>query len=168
MARSCLCCAHPDRDSIDAAIVAHAESLPVIGERYGISSESVRRHRDNHLSPSLRALRVQVQDDKRAALVDRIETLIVRGEAMFSDAAGAGQSAQALNILRELRAQIELLGKATGELDDRPQVTINLLTHPEVLAALNVVYTELADLPDVRQRIAARLQPDRLAIEAAP
>jgi len=43
---------------------------------------------------------------------------------------------------------------------------VNLLSSPEILAALNVVYSELADLPERRQRIAARLQPERLQLEA--
>ena len=68
--------------------------------------------------------------------------------------------------MRELRGLLDLLGRVTGEIrDQQPTVTINLLTHPEVLAALNVVYGELPRCPRYGS-IAQRLQPERLQLEA--
>jgi hypothetical protein len=165
LARHCTCCVHPERDSIDAALVC-GDSVRTIGSRFGVSPDAVSRHSRNHLSAALAGMRTQEQADRRATLLDSIETLIERAETLYNAASAEGKAAQALDVLKELRLQLELLGKATGELDDRPQVTVNLLSSPEILAALNVVYAELADQPDVRQRIAARLQPERLQIEA--
>ena len=138
----------------------------MIAERFGVGKDAVRRHRDNHLSAALVGMRTAAQEDRRATLLDRIETLIERAETLYSAAAEEGKSSQALAVLKELRELVRLLGQATGELDDRPQVTVNLLSSPEILAALNIVYSELVAYPDVRQRIAERLQPERLQIEA--
>jgi len=165
MARACTICQHPARDSIDAALVS-LEPMNVIAERYGVGKDAVRRHRLRHLSAALAGMRTAEQEDRRATLLDRIETLIGRAETLYSAAAEEGKSSQALAVLKELRELVRLLGQATGELDDRPQVTVNLLSSPEILAALNIVYSELVAYPDVRQRIAERLQPERLQIEA--
>jgi len=165
MARACTICEHLHRDSIDAALVS-GEPMNVIAERYGVGKDAVRRHRLRHLSPALAAMQTAEQEDRRATLLERIETLIERAETLYNAASAEGKSSQALAVLKELRELVRLLGQATGELDDRPQVTVNLLSSPEILAALNVVYSELADHPDVRQRIAARLQPERLQLEA--
>jgi len=165
LARHCTICEHVERDSIDAALVC-GEPMPAIAKRHGVSRSAVQRHAKRHLSPALTALQTAEQTDRRATLLDRVEGLIARAEALYSAATEDGKSAQALAVLKELRELVRLLGQATGELDDRPQVTVNLLSSPEILAALNVVYSELADHPDVRQRIAARLQPERPQIEA--
>jgi hypothetical protein len=68
-----------------------------------------------------------------------------------------GHPSTALAALRELRGQLELLGKATGELNDRPQVTINLLSSPEWLSVRSVIFSSLADYPDARAALSGRL-----------
>jgi phosphoenolpyruvate carboxylase len=165
MARICTICAHPACDSIDAALVS-GEPMNVIAERYGVGPDAVRRHRQRHLSEALIAMQSAEQAERRATLLDRVEGLIERAETLYAAASQEGKSAQALSVLKELRELVRLLGQATGELDERPQVTVNVLSSPEILAALNVVYSELADHPELRQRIALRLQPERLQLEA--
>ncbi len=162
MGRVCTICQHPERDAIEARLVS-GDSSYAIAEAFGVGASAVQRHHANHTSPALAAMETQAALDRKATLLDRIETLIERAEAMFATAASAGQSSQALNVLRELRALLELLGKATGELREQPAVAINLLTMPEVSAAIGVVYRELADQPALRRRIAERLQ-----LEAGP
>lgn len=157
MGRRCTICTHAERDEIDRRIVS-GSSYQAIHREFDVGAEAVRRHHDAHLSPALAALAAQREEEEAAGLVARVEALIGRAEILFNAASEDGKAAQALNVLRELRALMELWGRATGQLDDRPQVTVNLLTAPEVVAAIGVVMAELADLPERRQRIAERLQ----------
>ena len=166
MARQCHCCVHPERDSIDAALVC-GESQKVIAERYGVGRSAVQRHARRHISPALAAMQVEREAEATNTLLRRTERLIERTERLLQAAEQDGKVSAALAAVRELRGLLDLLGRVTGEIrDQQPTVTVNLLSSPEILAALNVVYAELADLPDVRQRIAARLQPERLQLEA--
>ena len=156
MARACTGCSHPDRDSIDAELVC-GTPLSEIARRFHVGANSLRRHRDRHLSEAIVGMITQEQTDRRTSLLDRIEKLIERAEAMFNEAAASGKFDQSLNALKELRLQLELLGKATGELDTRPQVTLNLQASPEWIAVRAAVFAALADYPDARAQVSSRL-----------
>lgn len=168
MARACTICEHPDRDSIDAALVC-CESQKVVAERYGVGKDAVRRHRLRHLSPALAAMQVEREQADKTTALEEIRDIISSMKRILAAAEQEGKPTLALSAAAGLGAQIERLAKLTGEWrDQQPIVTFNLLSSPEILAALNVVYSELVDHPDVRQRIAARLQPERLQLEAGP
>ena len=92
-----------------------------------------------------------------APLTDRIESLIERCEVMFTAASGEGRTAQALAIVKELRACLELSGKATGELTTTPAVSINLQTSPEWQQVRGVILAALLAYPDARNAVAGRL-----------
>ena len=156
MARVCTICSHPERDSIDAELVCGTR-MSEIARRFHVGVDAVRRHKLHHLSEALTGVIVQEQVDRRASLLDRIERLIERAEAMFNEAAASGKFDQSLNALKELRLQLELLGKATGELDTRPQVTLNLQASPEWIAVRAAVFAALADYPDARAQVSSRL-----------
>jgi len=156
---ACTCCTHKNRADLDAAIVA-GESVRSIGRRFDVSPWAVSRHHTNHMSAAL----VAVSADAGATLVARIEVLIGNAETMFADAAKAGQGAQSLAVLKELRSQLELLGKADGTLDTRPVTVVNLQTAPEWLAVRGVILSALMAYPEARQAVAGRL----LQLEAGP
>lgn len=156
MPRVCTICGHEKRDEIDACIVS-GESYRGIAHRFGVTASSVSRHAARHLSAALAAIQTQEQADRRASLLDRVEGLIERAEVMFAAAASEGKFTESLNALKELRLQLELLGKATGELDTRPQVTVNLMTSPEWLEVRAVIFAALAGYPEARACVSGRL-----------
>jgi hypothetical protein len=163
VARHCTCCIHPERDSIDSAIVC-GDSVRTIGKRFGVSPDAVSRHSRNHLSDAIVGMKTQAQAEGRASLVDRIEVLITNAETMFATAAEAGHGAQALAVLKELRSQLELLGKADGSLATTPTVTINLMASEEYIAVRSAIFAALMQYPEARAEVAGRL----LALEAGP
>jgi hypothetical protein len=154
--RSCTCCTHPDSAEIDAAIAA-GESVRSIGKRFGVSPWAVSRHHTRHLSPALTAVEVVAGEPGREALPERVERLYALAEAMYTEALAAGHGAQALNLLKEMRGQLELIGKATGELDTRPQVTVNLMASPEWLMVRDVILSSLMQYPEARACVSGRL-----------
>lgn len=156
MAQACRCCHHPERDAIDAALVSGA-SMTEVAERFGVSRSSASRHSLRHLSAALAAVRTQTQEDTRANLLQRIETLIDRGEVMFAAASSEGKATQALAVLKELRSLLELLGKATGELDTRPVTVVNLQASPEWLELRALLFASLQPYPEARAAVSGRL-----------
>jgi len=161
--RVCTICTHPDHAEIDASLVSGV-AYSAIARQWDVGPESVRRHHDAHLSPSLAAIAAQRKEEEAASLVARIENLIDRAEVLFTAATDDGKSAQALNVLREMRGLMELWGRATGQLDDRPVTVVNLMQAPEWLAVRAALFAALAAYPDARQAVAGRL----LQLEAAP
>lgn len=153
---ACTCCILENRAELDAAIVA-GESVRSIGQRFGVSPWAVSRHHTRHLSPALAGVQIPAEADGRASLVDRIEVLIANAETMFAAAALAGHGAQALAVLKELRSQLELLGKADGTLATTPTVTVNLQTAPEWLAMRAVILSALMAYPEARACVSGRL-----------
>ncbi|NLG65270.1 MAG: hypothetical protein GX537_06660, partial [Actinobacteria bacterium] len=123
MGRKCTICGHPGRAAIDAELTAGNVSVRRLAAQYGVVTTSLRRHRDRHLSPALAAMREAEEAEREASLLQRIETLIERTERLLRAAEEDGRSQAALAAVRELRSLLELLGKASGELNDRPQVT---------------------------------------------
>jgi hypothetical protein len=156
MSRQCTICVHPDRASIDSELTRGTPSR-ALAERFGVSASAVQRHARRHLSPALAALKSEEQAKAKASLLERIESVIHRAETMFAAAANEGRTTQALDVLKELRLQLELLGKATGELNDRPQVTVNLMASPEWLAVRDVVLSALMAYPEARAAVSGRL-----------
>jgi DNA-binding CsgD family transcriptional regulator len=148
-------CLHADREVIDRALV-DGRSYRDIARQRGLSKDAVSRHR-SHISPALVAVQAQRQESAARTLLDRVEQLIGRAEAFLQQAETSGQVAQGLAAIREIRGLLELLGKASGELDERQQVTINLLQSPEILRYLAVVREVLADQPDRMILISKRL-----------
>jgi hypothetical protein len=156
VARHCSVCSHEQRKEIDEQLVSGA-SYRSIGERFDLGREAVRRHCERHVSPALTAVRGAALEARRASVLDRVELLIERAERLFNEAAAEGRFSQSLDALRELRLQVELLGKATGELNDRPQVVVNVLATPEWLSIRGAIFSTLADYPDARAALSGRL-----------
>ncbi len=133
------------------------ESVRSIGARFGVSPWSVSRHHTRHLSPSLVGVEVAGGGDGSEPYAVRLERLLTQAETMFAKAVESGQGAQALNVLKEMRSQLELIGKATGELDTRPVTVVNLQTAPEWLAMRAVILAALTPYPEARAVVSGRL-----------
>ena len=136
MGRLCLTCHNPRHEKIDVEL-AGGEPVGAVARRYRLSPDSVRRHKAAHLSPALTRLAVDHLRDESAgaacnATVDRIESLIGRLEDLLSLAEERRSLVGGANVARELRQCLELVARLRGELDDRPQVALNILASPEV------------------------------------
>ncbi|NLF78723.1 MAG: helix-turn-helix domain-containing protein [Chloroflexi bacterium] len=156
MGRACTVCIHPERDEIDKALAA-GDSLSEVERRFGVSPSAASRHARNHLNPALAKMRAEVKMPAKASLLERVENLIGRAETLFAAASEEGKGAQALNVLKELRALLELLGKASGELDTRPVTVVNLQASPEWLELRAAMFAALQPYPDARAAVSSRL-----------
>lgn len=159
MARPCSICTRDDRDRVDAALVMGG-SYRAVASRFGLSKDSVRRHSDGHLSPTIAAVTTEREHRRAEALTERIERLILRVEKVADDAESGGKVGPLLAAARELRGLLELLGKATGELkpDGVNVAVLNITESSEWLAVRGAVFRALAELPEARTRVASALE----------
>lgn len=152
MPRVCSVCASDARDTVDRLIIA-GQPMSQIAKRIGVSDSAIARHRDAHLSPAI----AKVEAERGSKLLNRVEHLITRTEAILTAAEESGKVSVALSAVREMRELLRLLGNASGELDERPSVTVNLLASPEWLTVRARIVGALAPYPAAREAVALAL-----------
>lgn len=164
-AGKCLACALPlDRQELLNADLVRGVPLNRLSKRWTINRESLRSHKANHISPALKALRTERITNGVRKVADRVEDLVTETQAMYGAAKKVRNMPYALKAVHEQRSNYELLAKLTGELDDKPEVVINIQQSAAFIAARNVIFEELEPYPEVRSAISRRLRA--LATEA--
>jgi len=152
MPRVCTVCSSDARDSVDHDLIA-GHAMSQIARKYGVSEWAVSRHRDAHLSPAI----AKVEAARGSKLLNRVEHLITRTEAILTAAEESGKVSVALAAVREMRELLRLLGNASGELDDKPGVTVNLMAAPEWLSIRGRLIAALTPYPEARNAVIAAL-----------
>jgi hypothetical protein len=155
MPRVCTICTHPEREAINAALIAN-EPYRLIAERYGTSAAALTRHKAEHLPIALS----KAQGAKEVTLADdlllQVKNLRNKAISILLKAENAGDLRTALLGVREARACIELLAEMEGELNRRPQ--LNLYLSVEWLQVRALLMTALGEFPEARAAAAAALQ----------
>ena len=180
MPRLCSVCNHPQRESIDKALVA-GTPLPRIAALYrDISEDALFRHKAAHL-PAVLARAQQDQQRAHAAdlagqaaaqdqqeqahavdIVKQLRTINQVSVMILHEARQARDPQTALKAIDRVQRQIELQARLLGELDDRPQVSV--LLGPEWLTIRAGLLAALGPFPDARTAVAQHL----LTLEASP
>lgn len=159
MGRGCSVCSSEDRDAVERELIV-GEPLSAISRTFGLGRDSVRRHRA-HLPAHVTALREAGEALEGARVLDRLEELFIEAREILRSARAQGRDQVSLQAVRELRGVIELIGKVTGQLDDRPQVAVNLAVSAEFVAVRQAITEALLPYPE-----AAEAVRDRLALVA--
>ena len=156
MTRRCTVCDHPDRSSIDTALVAGASYRVISGRFPGSSTSALQRHAANHVPAAV----AQAQQARAVAhgdnLLTQVEELKDRAMGVLARAEAAEDLRAAVSAIKEARGCVELLAKMMGELRDGQ--TVNILVSPEWGRARGVILGALADHPDARVSVALALE----------
>lgn len=174
MGRKCSICAHPDRREIDSALLTGGQ-VAKIAREYGVSRGALTRHRDHgHITDAIAkaaaAEAVALGATKKAVTLDRltqeveeiqvevsflsrVQSLLDRSLAVLDAAERENDLRAANGALREVRGNLELLGKATGELSSG--VTVNIIQSAEFKQVIAILQEELPD--EYKERFANRL-----------
>jgi transposase-like protein len=152
----CTICTHEDRKEIDRALV-RGESMRALAARYGtVGRMSLQRHRKEHL-PELLAKGYEAERMGEAdELLMDVRQLQQRTLLMLQEAERAGDLRTALGAVREARHNLALLAEMRGELDRRP--VINIITHPEYVAARTLIVQALEPYPQAKEAVARALE----------
>jgi hypothetical protein len=157
MPRECTVCAHPDSVLINEALVLDKVSNRGVARQYGVDDSSVQRHR-KHI-PEMLARASRAEEIARAdTLLDRIEELHRRTEAVLSKVEQTDNYSATLAAIREMRNNLELIGEVTKELSRQP--TLNLELNAEWVELKTAIFCALRRHP-------AALQEVRMAIEGS-
>ncbi len=119
MALKCTVCQHVSRDAIERSLI-HGEPMRDVAGRYSLSKSALHRHRNAHLPKALAKAQEAEEIVRADSLLGEVEALMARTDTIYSECVAAGDMRLALSAIREKRGCLQLLGKATGELD-RPE-----------------------------------------------
>ena len=150
-------CAHPSRKAIDMAL-GKGSAAREIARTHKVGERAVQRHKIAHLSRALVAVTLERQRGGAVSILDRLERLLAKVEVALETAERDGATAQFLAAAQRLQAGLEFAAKLTGELDERPSVTVNLLSSSEVQGLVGVLLRALEPFPDARIAAASALQ----------
>ena len=154
MPRRCTICLHKERSAIDKALVER-EPFRHIASQFQVSTASLVRHSDDHLPSSL----VRAQKATEAAQADELLAQVVdlrdKALAILEKAEAANDWRAAVGAMREIRANIELLGKLAGQLRDAP--TVNIVLSAEWQSVQASVIMALEPHPEARLAVAQAL-----------
>ncbi len=153
--RKCSVCQHPDADEINARLIG-GQPLRNIAEQFSVSLAALHRHKTQHLPAHL----AKAQDAKDVACADsllaQVRTLQEKALGILDKAEGTGDLRGATAAIREARECLALLAKLTGELDERAQVNVLVLS-PEWLALRARILVALEPYPDARLALVSAL-----------
>jgi hypothetical protein len=155
MPRRCTVCDHPERHSIDEALVIGAPYRSV-AKRFGLSESAVYRHKTEHLPVHLlkaREVEELVQADN---LLEQVRNLQTHALDILERAETTGDLRTALAAISQARGNLELLGKLAGKLDERPVVNLNV--SPEWLELRTVLVGALEPHPAAHTAVLRALE----------
>jgi len=154
MPQTCTICRHPDRATIDRALVTGL-SLRDIAGQHGVSKSALERHRASDLPRLL----VQAKEAETVAdaddLLGQLKELQARTLSLLNQAEQAGRLGTAVMAIREARANIELIAELVHELDRRPVVNLWMSSEWQQLRA--VLLGALGPFPEARTAVAETL-----------
>ena len=131
MAITCKTCTHPAKEDIDKALLAGTPYRSV-AKQYEASPPSVYRHQQDHLPAALAKAVEAAEVAHGDSLLEQLKWLQVKALGILSKAEQAGDLRTALMAVREVRGTLELVGKITGELVSRHEVSFNHIIKPEL------------------------------------
>ena len=125
MPRRCSICCHQCLEEINQSLI-EGTALSEIAALFRVSDDALSRHKARHLPGTL----VKAQNAKEIAraddLLDQVRDLQARTLAVLDEAETSREHRTALSAVGQARANVELLAKLMGNLDDRPQVNISM------------------------------------------
>ena len=156
MTRPCTICRHPQRDQIDAALIA-GDSYRALAERFSLSTTALSRHSQAHL-PAILAQAQQAADVARGdTLLDQARDLQAKALGILQKAEDANDLRLALVAIREARGTLELLARLQGELQETTTVNV-LVASPEWLSLRGAILQAVEPYPAARAALVEALR----------
>jgi len=144
MAQQCSVCYHPEGHAINEAIILEGKSNRAIALRYGVSKDSVQRHK-THIPNLLRQARHDMQVYDASNILAKIETLERETLDPLEAAKGDSDIKHVLAAVREQRGNLELAARIAKLINEAP--TINVLNAPQWIEVRSAVVEALQAHP---------------------
>lgn len=130
----CKCCAHPERDELDALLLTPEGSFRNVAQRFGVSLTSVFRHAHTHLPLTIAASRELSAMVSAEHLIARLIELDERADDVYDVARAVGDLRACVLAIREAHSIVESYSRlgALSELEQRLAAAIEQLERQRV------------------------------------
>jgi transposase-like protein len=163
----CSICAHRECAAIDLAI-AMGVSVPAIARRYGASTAAIYRHRDRHLSPTLRAQLIagpdldidldRLKETESQSLLANLVSLRHRLFHSLGVAEECGDGGMISRIASQLHQNFQMTGQLLQLLGmGSTSITTNILIAPQYITLRVELMKALEPYKEARLAVAAAL-----------
>jgi hypothetical protein len=105
---SCTVCRHTKVEKIEALLVSAQQSIRALERRFGVSRQSLARHRDKHIPQALERAAQRAAEKREDGLLGSYEELVLDAKRIGRKAELAGDLPTALQAIRELTRLVEL------------------------------------------------------------
>lgn len=153
MARPCLCCTHPERAALDAALVA-GETQRSIAKRFGITTTSVLRHVRAHLPTAMGAAKTErdeAEGQRGLTLLEQAQGLLDKAQSLLGKAEDTGDFSTALQGVRQARECLVFIGRLQGDI--QPDNINIIFNNPVWVNLQTVILAALSDEPSARAKV---------------
>ena len=154
----CTVCAHREASAIDLAL-ARGVSVTALARRYDLGTDSIYRHRANHLPATVRAKLLagpeieidldQLRESESQSLLANLVALRHRLFAALDAAEEYNDAGMLTRVASQLHANLELTGKLLGDLGVG-LTNVNVLVMPQYVELLVALVQALGAFPEAR------------------
>ncbi|MDQ6832182.1 MAG: hypothetical protein M3008_02185, partial [Chloroflexota bacterium] len=116
MPRVCTVCQSPNIEAINRELAGHT-AIPALAALYRVSSDSLLRHKQNHLPAAIAQAHAAMEVTRADDLLGEVNKLKGKAISLLLKAEAAGDYRTALSGIREARACLELLLEVEGEIN---------------------------------------------------
>jgi hypothetical protein len=155
MPQTCTVCRHPERASIDGSLCVGIASVRRLAAAHGLTEAALRRHKEGHLVRTLALAQKAPEAAQADELLRTMRALQSKTLSILLAAEKEGDLRTALAAIGQARANVELLGRLAGELENSPQIVVVLAevielvkTHVPDFATRRILAEELARVLD--------------------
>jgi hypothetical protein len=163
---SCTVCSHPQREAIDHLLVAGTLSRRAIALQYGLVHTSLDRHKNNHLERRIAKAAERKQEKSDDVFMNRLEYLWDEATDGVKRAKSAARTVTdpetgelcyvgrdlgpLAPLLGQAHRNLELLGTATGRLNQTPQAAGNVYLSVIMPRAIDEARSALPEAIEVK------------------
>jgi hypothetical protein len=130
MSRPCTICASAESHKINAELLVPSNTIRGIARRRNLSEDALTRHASNCVPKRLAKAAEAIEAKQASTWASQVNALKTRTERILDDATKSNDPRTALAAVKELRGLLELLGRASGELQPASAVTVNVGAAP--------------------------------------
>jgi transposase-like protein len=158
----CTVCAHREASAIDLAL-ARGVSVTALAKRYDLGTDSIYRHRTNHLPATVRAKLLagpdieidldRLRESESQSLLAHLVALRHRLFAALDAAEEYGDGAMLTRVASQLHENLHLTGRLLGDLGVGT-TNVNVLIMPQYVELRVALVTALSAFPEAKQAVA--------------
>lgn len=153
MPRVCSICTHPERDAIEAAIVA-GTSYRVIARQFLVGHDSVQRHAADHIQQSIQQAQEAKEEARGIDVAGQLKRINEVAWSILEETREIAAHDVTLKAMNRVEKQIELQAKLLGELGSQNST---IWKSDEWKTIRETLLRVLMPFPDARIAVASAL-----------